>query len=669
VTALRRRVRRALQSPRLRRALCWAIHLYIRLVFATNRWTVEGGEVPHRLRAEGRSFILAFWHGRLLMIPMAWQRLAPMHMLISAHRDGRIIADAVAYFGVASIDGSSRRGGTAALRLMVKRLQEGDCVGITPDGPHGPAMTATPGIVNLARLGQAPILPIVFAASRCRVLKTWDRFHLALPFGRGVFLWGEPIEVAGDLDAAGVEAATRLVENRMNEMAREADRRVEGRWWPAVYRALTAAAAPLVRRYLDRRCRRGKEDPERLGERLGIASLPRPPGPLVWLHAASVGEAASLLALIERLVAERPALEILLTTGTVAAAQFVGDRLPRHARQQYVPVDLPGAVERFLAHWRPDLAIWVESELWPNLVLATARRETPLLLVNARLSVRSLARWRRLPRLIRPVIRAFDLVLAQDGVQAERYRRLGASPVAVAGDLKSAAPPLAADPAALAALRAEIGERPVWLAASTHPGEEEIAAAAHLRIARDHPGLLTIIAPRHPVRGAAIEAMLRARGLAVARRSASAAIRPDTDIYLADTLGEMGLFFRLAGIAFIGGSLVGKGGHNPFEAARLDCAVLHGPDMANCAAMAGPLDKAGAALTVGDAAELAAAVTRLLADPAERTARAASAAQVAASGGGALDAVLQRLAPWLDRLAPVVREEEVAPREPADARA
>lgn len=218
--------RRVLRSGRLRRLLCWGINLYIRFVYLTNRWTAEGVEVPRRLRADGRGFILAFWHGRLLMIPMAWQRLAPMHMLISAHRDGRLIADAVTYFGVRSIAGSTRRGGSAALRTMLKQLAAGDCVGVTPDGPRGPAMQASIGIVNLARLAGVPIVPVVFATSRRRVLRTWDRFHLALPFGRGVFLWGEPIEIAADLDLAAHECARLLVETRMNEMAAEADRRL-----------------------------------------------------------------------------------------------------------------------------------------------------------------------------------------------------------------------------------------------------------------------------------------------------------------------------------------------------------------------------------------------------------------------------------------------------------
>ena len=260
--------RRIVRSDRLRHVLCWVIQLYIRFVYLTNRWTIEGAEIPRRLRGAGQSFILAFWHGRLLLIPMAWQRLAPMHMLISAHRDGRIIADAVTYFGVNSIAGSTRRGGTTALRLMLKHLAAGDCVGITPDGPRGPATRASTGIVNVARLAGVPIVPVVFATSRHRVLPSWDRFHLAEPFGRGVFIWGAPIEIEPELDETGVERARLLVESRMNDMVEEADRRVgrsteaSPRWTalPALYRATTAALTPPVLLYLKWRRRQGKED-------------------------------------------------------------------------------------------------------------------------------------------------------------------------------------------------------------------------------------------------------------------------------------------------------------------------------------------------------------------------------------------------------------------------
>jgi lysophospholipid acyltransferase (LPLAT)-like uncharacterized protein len=239
--------RRFLQSAGLRRIACWLVHRYIRFVYAANRWSVESEERPRRLSEQGRPFIVAFWHGRLLMMPLAWHGLVPFHMLISAHRDGRIIAGAMGYFGIETIAGSTSRGGSAALRTMLKRLKEGGCVGITPDGPRGPAMTASIGIVNLARLARVPILPLVYATSRRRVLKTWDCFHLALPFGRGVYLWGEPIEIPEDLDETGVEHARRLVEMRMVDMVRDADSRVGHRPLPpAIAPGAVRPARPMA---------------------------------------------------------------------------------------------------------------------------------------------------------------------------------------------------------------------------------------------------------------------------------------------------------------------------------------------------------------------------------------------------------------------------------------
>ncbi len=422
---------------------------------------------------------------------------------------------------------------------------------------------------------------------------------------------------------------------------------------PLVYRALTWPLPPLALLYLRRRQRHGKEDELRLLERRGLTHAARPAGPLVWIHAASVGEATAMMRLIERLLETRPELEILVTTGTVASARLLEQRLPARARHQFAPVDLPGWVGRFLDHWQPDLALWVESELWPNLVLATHSRAIPMMLVNARLSARSYRRWRRWPGLIGPVLGAFAQCLAQDAEQAGRLRRLGAREVAAVGDLKAAGSALPVDQVQLWRLRGEIGLRPLWLAASTHDGEEEIAAAAHVRLVAGHPGLLTIIAPRHPARGDAIAAMLAAGGLRVARRSRGEPIAAETDVYLADTMGELGLFYSLAGVAFVGGSMTPRGGHNPFEAARLDCAVLHGPDMSNCTAMAAALAAAGAAQTVSGVDELARAVAALLSDRRLRAARSAAGARTAAEGQGILDAVLDRLAPWLDRLAPM----------------
>jgi 3-deoxy-D-manno-octulosonic-acid transferase len=278
-----------------------------------------------------------------------------------------------------------------------------------------------------------------------------------------------------------------------------------------------------------------------------------------------------------------------------------------------------------------------------------------MVLVNGRLSAGSYARWQKWPGLIGPILGTFSLCLAQDEEQARRFRRLGAREVGTVGDLKAAAASLPVDRPQLKGLSRQIKTRPLWLAASTHAGEEEIAARVHRQVAADHPGLLTIIVPRHPARGNAIHAMLAARGLRVARRRSSEPITDQTDVYLADTMGELGLFYSLAEIAFVGGSLVAKGGHNPFEAARLDCAVLHGPNIGNCAGMTAELDAAAAAETVSDADSLARAVSALLSDRPLRDKRAATGKRVAAASLDILEAVLMRLAPWLDRLAPLER--------------
>jgi 3-deoxy-D-manno-octulosonic-acid transferase len=420
---------------------------------------------------------------------------------------------------------------------------------------------------------------------------------------------------------------------------------------PRSYHRLTSVLRPAAVLLLRWRRRRGKEDPERWRERQGIAGASRPPGPLLWMHAASVGEATAAIVLVERIRQTRPAIGILVTTGTVASARLLDRRLPPGARHQFAPLDLPGWIARFLDHWRPDFAVWVESELWPNLVLATRSRGIPMALISGRLSTRSYRRWQTCRGLIRAVLGAFVLCMAQDENQAGRLRRLGAGHAEAVGDLKAAASPLPIDRSERDQMHREIGARPLWLAASTHAGEEVVAAAVHLRLAPKHPRLLTLIVPRHPDRGAAIAAMLEDRGLRVARRALGHPLAEETDVYLADTIGELGLFYSLAGIAFVGGSLVNKGGHNPFEPARLGCAVLHGPHMRNCAAMAAVLAAEGATGVAADADELARAVSDLLSDPRLQAERAAAGGRAAAAGAAVLEEVADRLAPWLDRLA------------------
>jgi 3-deoxy-D-manno-octulosonic-acid transferase len=410
----------------------------------------------------------------------------------------------------------------------------------------------------------------------------------------------------------------------------------------AVYRTATALLGPLARWHLSRRLARGKEDRQRFGERLGRAGRARPEGRLIWIHAASVGESLSILPLAERIPTR-----ILVTTGTVTSARLMDERLGSNAFHQYAPVDLPGAARAFLDHWRPDAALWVESEFWPNLLSEVFARKIPSALIQGRVSDRSFAGWRWAPGMIRALLRGFSLCLGQTAEDARRLNALGARDARCVGNLKFAAPPLPADDGELARLRAAIGVRPVWFAASTHPGEESIAARAHRVVAGRHSGLLTVIAPRHPERGEAVAAELRREGLVCARRGAGEPPGGDTEIYVADTLGELGLFYRLARVAFVGKSLAGEGGQNPLEAARLGCPVLFGPRMSNFAEIAERLRTAGAAVGVGDAAELESALGRLLGDR-EALARMARAGEaVADAEAGALDAVMAALRPLL----------------------
>lgn len=414
-----------------------------------------------------------------------------------------------------------------------------------------------------------------------------------------------------------------------------------------LYRGLTHLAGPAVRLYLDHRQRQGKEDPLRRGERLGYADRPRPAGRLIWAHGASVGEANSALVLLARLLADAPDAHVLLTTGTVSSAQVMAARLPDRAFHQFAPVDLPDVAARFLDHWRPDAVLWMESELWPNQLTALARRGVPAALVNARMSARSFRRWRRVPGAVAAMLASFRTVLAQSPDDAERLRQLGAPGVTCVGNLKFSAELQPVDELALTELRRVVGTRPVWLFSSTHAGEETLAAQVHQALANELPGLLTIIAPRHPPRGDAIYDELTGLGLRVARRSAGETPGPEHDVYLADTMGELGLFYRLAPLACMGGSFVPHGGQNPVEPAQLGAAVLYGPHMFNFSQITEQLETAGGALRLAGPEALAPAVRRLLGDAAARDQLAAGAARVAADNRRIVDDALTALRPLL----------------------
>ncbi|MDE2578124.1 MAG: 3-deoxy-D-manno-octulosonic acid transferase [Hyphomicrobiales bacterium] len=413
-----------------------------------------------------------------------------------------------------------------------------------------------------------------------------------------------------------------------------------------LYRALSAAASPLADAFLRARAARGLEDPERIGERKGESTAMRPIGPVFWLHGASIGETLALTPLIEQLV--QAGVFALATGGTVGAAQALTRRLPGGAAHQFLPLDTPRFMRRFLDRWRPNLALFAESELWPNAIIETRKRSIPMMLVNARLSERSAARWARAPKSAAALLEAFDVIFAQSEQEARRFAALGAQRIRIAGNTKFDAPAPPADRQALAALIAEIGARPVWVAASTHEGEEEICLAAHRALAARYPNLLTIIAPRDARRGAQIAALATRSGF-VATRRAQAQTPQNAHVHVADTFGDMGLWLRLAGVVFIGQTLNGGGGHSPIEAARLGSAILHGPSTQNFASLFDALDAHGGGLMAQDASSLAYALDMLLSDARRLRASARAAGAVVERLSGATQVIMNDLAPYLPR--------------------
>src|SRR3981081_2656870 len=415
-----------------------------------------------------------------------------------------------------------------------------------------------------------------------------------------------------------------------------------------VYQKLSFAVVPLAPALIKRRLKQGKEDPARIGERRGMSKDIRPHGPLVWIHGASVGEVLAAAALIEKLRALN--IRILLTSGTVTSAAVVAKRFPADIIHQYVPYDAPRYVARFLDHWRPSLALFIESDLWPNLILASAARRLPMVLINGRMSHRSFPRWRRVSNTISALLGRFDVCLAQSQLDADRFAALGSRNVVTTGNLKLDVPAPPADPAKLERLMSMTRGRPIVVAASTHPGEEEILMETHRTLAGYFPGLLTVIVPRHPDRGEAIARMISASGLNPTLRSHEDLPTATTDIYVAGTMGELGLFYRLAPIVFMGGSLVEHGGQNPIEAIKLGASIIHGPHVFNFTEVYETLDGAGGARRADSTEALVKQLGQLLDDPAPRQWSLNAAELVVEKLGGALERTLGALEPYLLQL-------------------
>lgn len=415
-----------------------------------------------------------------------------------------------------------------------------------------------------------------------------------------------------------------------------------------VYKAMMQAGTPLLEAYLKRRETRGKEDPARAHERRGRAKLPRAPGALAWFHAASVGESLSLLAIISRVLETHNGLQVMVTTGTVASARLMADRLPAGAFHQYMPVDHPSWVAAFLDHWRPDFVVWSESEFWPNMLSSVKARRIPAVLMNARMSEGSFRRWKWAKSAIAEILSVFDLCLAQNAAEAARLEQLGAKNVRVAANVKYAAAHLPVDDVKLAEMQAQVSGRKTILWASTHAGEEQLALETHAQLRARFPDLLTVIVPRHATRGPDVLELAKQKSLSAGLRSRNDTIR---DVYIADTMGELGLFYRLCNTVVVGGSFADIGGHNPIEPGQLGCVIFYGPQMYNFVTINEDFLSAQAAVQVGDADALKAKLADALAAPDKFTHYGDNARRLTAEKSVAASALASMLDPWLEKLA------------------
>ncbi len=384
-----------------------------------------------------------------------------------------------------------------------------------------------------------------------------------------------------------------------------------------LYRAAANLAGPLAYRRVAAKLTREGTDAARLPERLGAATQARPEGRLLWFHAASVGESLSTLRLIEQLGQDIPDLSFLITSGTATSAQILVSRLPPDTQHQFAPLDTEKAVTGFLNYWQPDAAVFVESELWPQMLSQTQSMGIPMALINARISDNSARNWRRFRESARYLLQHFSMIHCQDLRTEAHLTSLGLAHAKQGVNLKSLSGPLPFDDDALRAMSTRLGKRPVWLAASTHPGEDEIVLEAHQMLLCGTPEALLILAPRHPERATTIRDLITEAGLSVAQRSAEENLGATTQVYLADTLGEMGLWYRLCPITCLCGSFSDVGGHNPYEPGYAGSAILHGPRYANFGDTYAEMRQANASTEVPDAATLGQVITVLCANPKE----------------------------------------------------
>lgn len=582
-------------------------YVYSWLVGKTSHFEIHGQQEFEDTITQNNGGIFVTWHGRALMLPFFWSNIRKMKALVSPHADGRIISILLKYYHILTIKGSSDRQAASAALDIINELNQGTVVALISDGPRGPRMRLNKSVIYFAQKTGKPIMGFVYSAENAKVMKkSWDAMLLPKLGQKGVIYGTKPMFVPADADENEKEALRRQFEEELNALTLAADEKcgigkilpedtkrkkrychkgkstIAGALFVKIYKILMSLLFPLLYiTYIRQRRKKGKEHALRFKERLGVYTHPRPEGKLVWMHGASVGEAISMLPLIDKMLEEDDKLSIMVTTGTLTSAEIMERRLPKRAFHQFIPFDVPKFAKRLLEHYKPDVAMWFESELWPSLLSETNRHHVPLILINGRISDNSFALWKRFKFAAQEILNYFALCLGQSEQDKNRLILLGAQKVECFGNIKYAGMPLPVDERKLAQIEEKIGDRKVFLISSTHHNEEEQLMAHFDFLLKVVPHLLIIVVPRHPNRGMEVSEMFRRNGYKTAQRSKAESIEQDTVVYVADTIGEMGLWYKIAPVTFVGGSLIPHGGQNFMEPARDKNAVIVGPYMHN----------------------------------------------------------------------------------------
>lgn len=641
--------------------------IYTWLVGRTGKFEVHGSKEFDKLVTDNDGGIFVAWHGRALMLPYFWKNIRQMKALVSPHADGRIISRLLKFYHILTINGSTdKRANGAALDIM-KELNQGTVIALISDGPRGPRMRLNKSAIYFAQKTGKPIMGFTYSSEDAKILRrSWDAMLIPRCFKKGVVYGTKPLFVPKDATEEEIEQLRLKFETELNELTFKADELCgiekilpsdtkhlklppvfvdkDRGIFIRIYKVLIRLLFPIIAAtYIKKRRKNGKEHPTRFRERLGRSQVMRPEGKLFWFHGASVGEAISMLPLIDKLLAEDKDLSIMVTTGTLTSAEIMEKRLPERAFHQFVPFDVPKFAKRLLTRFKPDAVLWFESELWPSLLSETRRRRIPLILVNGRISDKSFKHWKMFKFAAKELLGCFSLCLGQSVQDEERLKALGAPKVACVGNIKYAGMPLPVDEKELANFKQVVAGRPVFLISSTHHNEEEQLADELKRLQEAVKDVLVIVVPRHPQRGAEVVAMLKAKGFNVAQRSVGEKLDKGTEIYVADTIGEMGLWYKLAELTFIGGSLIAHGGQNFIEPARDENAVIVGPYMHNFQEMLARAKENHAVIQVNSAPEVISWVIKLFNDDKKRAKAKKNAYQWTVKEGQVLEGISRAL--------------------------